>query len=147
MNKRSHEKLSWKWAKEQAENKRKICIARHAHLHHLGSAVKWKIKRRQTQTKRETHMKGEFDACLVIQVAENDFTSSNLRLCTRLSSYVATLLPHSERNVGYIKSSLWWNSDAKGKTISFGETETWAESGFGVYMAVNFSGRAWLRSC
>jgi hypothetical protein len=27
----------------------------------------------------ETHMKGELDACLVIQVAGNDFTSSNLR--------------------------------------------------------------------
>lgn len=100
--------------------------------------VEWKIKRRETQTKRETHMKGEFDACLVIQVAENDFTSSNLRLCTRLSSYVATLLPHSERNVGYIKSSLWWNSDAKGKTISFGETKTWAESG------LEFTGRQFL---
>lgn len=84
MNERGHEKWSWWWAKEgkeQAENKRKICITRYAHLHHLGLAVEWKIKRRETQTKRETHMKGEFD---VIQVAENDFTSSNLRLCTKL---------------------------------------------------------------
>ena len=55
-------------------------------------------------------MKGEFDACLVIQVAGNDFTSSNLRLYTS-SFYFFNLmwrflLLYNKWNVGYIKSSL-----------------------------------------
>lgn len=62
-----------------------------------------KIKRRnfiEKKAKRDTYER-RIDACLVIQVAENDFTSSNLHVYT--VSYVAILLLCNEWNVGYIR--------------------------------------------
>lgn len=78
-------------------------------------------------------MKGEFD---VIQVAENDFTSSNLRLYTKLFVLCGDFIATQQKECRVYKIIFMrWNSDAKGKTISFGENETWAESG------LEFTGR------
>lgn len=58
---------------------------------------KKKIHRKSATEKRDTYER-RIDACLVIQVAENDFTSN-----VYTSSYVAILLLCREWNVGYIR--------------------------------------------
>lgn len=58
----------------------------------------------------KTRMKGEFDACLVIQVAGNDFTSSNLRIYAFFFILCGDF-------IAYIENGMFMMEQTQGKTI------------------------------
>lgn len=92
-------------AKQRAKGKdEKYALLFHERNANGSSPLKSSGEKRNAR-ERETHMKGEFDACLVIQVAGNDFTSSNLLvyafiLCGDFIAHIANGMS------GYIKPSL-----------------------------------------